>query len=227
MSSANIKPKDTATTSFKEALFDIPEIPRNSGQKTQHLNDLRNAVIKSAQVEGYAVGIEQGRSEGFAVGYAEGETQALILAQTAREAMLQQFAAELGAIGQQVRAAIPAWCHLAEEGLTDRVIQICRQVLSRELELDRNSVLEIVQTAMLDVTHSRSAKVRVNPLDAHLVMKHKDQLLIATRTLEAIDVVADPLVAGGCIIETEGGTVGASIEAQLEVLEGRLEREAA
>ena len=80
---------------------------------------------------------------------------------------------------------------------------------------------------MLEVTHSRTARLRVNPLDAHTVLQYRDELLAATRSLESIEVIADPAVSGGCVIETDGGTVGASIETQLEVVHGRATQEAA
>src|ERR1019366_2662249 len=97
----------------------------------------------------------------------------------------------------------------------------------RELELDRSTILEIVRSGMLEVTHSRTARLRVNPLDAHTLMKYRDELLASTRSLSSIEVIADPAVSGGCIIETDGGTVGASVETQLEVVLGHATEEAA
>jgi len=224
---SSVRPKDQRVSDFTDTLFDIPEIPRSGSAKGKHLNDLRDAVIKSAQAEGYAVGIEQGRSEGLSIGAAEGEAQALVLAAQEREKMLEAFAAELATIAAQAVEAIPAWCELAEEALTVRVTEICRRVLERELELDRSTILDIVREGMKEVTHSRTARLRVNPLDFHTVSKYRDDLLAATRSLESIDVISDSSVTGGCVIETDGGTIGASVEAQLEVVLGRAIEEAA
>ena len=222
-----VRPKEQRVSAFTDTLFDIPEIPRTGTQRGKHLNDLRDAVIKSAQAEGYAIGLEQGHAEGFAVGVAEGEAQALIIAEQARAKMLAAFGGELNAVIDQARAAVPAWCEMAEEALTDRAVEICRRIIARELELDRSTILEIVRDGMLEVTHSRTARLRVNPLDAHTVLQHKEQLLAATRSLDSIDVISDPAITGGCIIETDGGTIGASIETQLEVVHGRATQEAA
>lgn len=221
-----VRPQSQRVSAFIDTLFDVPEIPK-AGKRGQHLNDLRDAVIKSAQADGFAIGLEQGHAEGFGVGVAEGQAQALIIAEQERMRMLSAFAAELNQVAQQARASIPQWCEMAEAALTERAIEICRRILCRELELDRSTIIDIVREGMTEVTHSRSARLRVNPLDAHLVSQHKDELLAATRSLESIEIIADPGVTGGCVIETDGGTVGASVEAQLEVIHTRAIQEAA
>jgi flagellar assembly protein FliH len=227
LSNAAIQPQGKRVTSFMDALFDIPEIPRTGTHQTKHLNDLRDAVVKSAQLEGYAVGLEQGRTEGYAVGTAEGEAQALVEAELQRNAMLDELSQELAIIVAEASAAIPAWCEMAEQAMTDRVSEICRRVLLRELELDRNSIVEMVREAMQSVTHGRTARLRVNPADAHVLMKHCDELRASVRSLENIEIVSDSSVIGGCVIETDGGSVGGSIECKLEVLDRRLDEEAA
>ena len=108
MSDTAVRPKDQCVSAFTDTLFDVPEIRRNGGQQSKHLNDLRDAVVKSAQSEGYAVGLAQGHSEGFSVGVAEGHAQAMIIAEKERTKMLGAFKAaraQRGAI-DQARAAI-------------------------------------------------------------------------------------------------------------------------
>lgn len=227
MSDTALWPKSHQVSAFTDTLFDVPEIRRSGSQQSKHLNDLRDSVVKSAQIEGYAVGLEQGRSEGFGVGSAEGRAEALILAERERYVMLDTFKAELSVVVEQAKAAVPAWCEVAEQALTERVTEICRRIIARELELDRSTILDIVREGMAEVTHARTARLRVNPLDAHTVMKYRDDLLASTRSLESIEVLADPAVTGGCVIETDGGTVGASVETQLEVVHGRAVEEAA
>ena len=227
MSDTSLRPRSQQVSAFTDTLFDVPEIARSGSQQSKHLNDLRDAVIKSAQMEGYAVGLEQGHTEGFGIGAAEGQAQPLILAERERETMLHILKAELESVVDQARAAIPTWCEMAEQALTERVAEICSRIIARELELDRSTILEIVRSGMLEVTHSRTARLRVNPLDAHTLMKYRDELLASTRSLSSIEVIADPAVSGGCIIETDGGTVGASVETQLEVVLGHATEEAA
>jgi flagellar biosynthesis/type III secretory pathway protein FliH len=227
LSDTTVRPKDQRVSPFLDTLFDVPELPRSGSHQSKHLNDLRDSVIKSAQIEGYAIGLEQGHTEGFGIGNAEGFAQALIIAEQERDIMLQAFKAELESIAAEARAAIPAWCELAEQALTERVATICSRIIARELQLDRSTILEIVREGMLEVTHSRTARLRVNPLDAHTVMKYRDELLAATRSLDSLEVLADPAVSGGCVIETDGGTIGASVETQLEVVLGHATEEAA
>jgi flagellar biosynthesis/type III secretory pathway protein FliH len=60
-----------------------------------------------------------------------------------------------------------------------------------------------------------------------VVMQYRDELRASVRSLEEIEVIPDASVSGGCIIETDGGVVGGSIETKLEVVERRLTEEAA
>ncbi len=181
---AAIQPSDQKVSPFIDTLFDIPEIPRSKGHQAKHLNDLRDAVVKSAQLEGYAVGIEQGRAEGYAVGTAEGEAQASVLAERERAVMLQNFKEELTIILAKASASIPAWCEMAEQAMTDRVSDLSKRILLRELELDRSTIVEMVREAMLSVSHGRVARLRVNPADAHVVMQYQDEFCAAVRSLE-------------------------------------------
>src|SRR5579863_5291967 len=160
-SDTSVRPKDQRVSPFLDTLFDIPELPRNRSHQSKHLNDLRDSVIKSAQLDGYAIGMEQGHTEGFAVGNAEGQAQALILAERERDIMLRWFKAELESVIEQAKAAIPAWCEMAEQALTERVDKICSRIIARELQLDRSTILEIVREGMLEVTHSRTARLKI------------------------------------------------------------------
>jgi flagellar biosynthesis/type III secretory pathway protein FliH len=61
--------------------------------------------------------------------------------------------------------------------------------------------------------------IRVNPRDFQIIERHH-----ATRSSsplsEAVKLVEDPLIGrGGCVIETESGTIDARIEEQLREIE--------
>nr|MDQ3806425.1 FliH/SctL family protein [Acidobacteriota bacterium] len=64
--------------------------------------------------------------------------------------------------------------------------------------------------------------VRVNPADLPAVEAHRARLDPAGRA-RFLDLVADPRVGpGGCVIESESGTVDAQLQTQLRVLERAL-----
>lgn len=220
-----VKDKSKAVTAFSTALFDVPDVP--TSPKITHLNDMRAEARRQGHAEGYATGLEQGNAEGQELGYANGMQQAREMAAQERAVMFEKLALEIEAVLRSAKQAIPEWCRQAEEELTTRVTDICREILMRELELDRSSVLTVVSKAMSVVTHSREARIRVNPADYQLLMEHREELTAAARSIDGVTIVPDSNVSGGCTIDTDGGSVEASHEARLRVIETRLKEDAA
>ena len=64
--------------------------------------------------------------------------------------------------------------------------------------------------------------MRVNPADLPAVQAHRDRFDSVARA-RYIDLVPDPRISiGGCIIESEAGTIDATLATQLRVLERAL-----
>ncbi len=76
------------------------------------------------------------------------------------------------------------------------------------------------------MTHSRHARIRLNPFDGAILQNHRTELLAASGSLRDIELVDDPTIVGGCVIETEGGLVDATTETRLELLSTTLEEAA-
>jgi flagellar biosynthesis/type III secretory pathway protein FliH len=92
--------------------------------------------------------------------------------------------------------------------------------LGKALELDPELVLSIAAGAIESVRHQRELVLRVNPEDAALMRNSRKKLMDMLGRTKDIAVREDPEVArGGCIVETENGTVDAQLKTQLQMLE--------
>ncbi|HEX8474470.1 MAG TPA: FliH/SctL family protein [Pyrinomonadaceae bacterium] len=101
-------------------------------------------------------------------------------------------------------------------------VKLAEKIVGRELEQNEATLADIVATAMRHVRQHETLVVRVNPSDLPNVLAHRERL-DPTGRARFLDVVADPRVAqGGCIIESESGTINAQLETQLRVLERAL-----
>lgn len=105
-------------------------------------------------------------------------------------------------------------------------IKIAEKIVGRELQTDRKAIADMVATALRNVRQQERLIVRVNPNDFPIVEEFKASLNQAGRAT-FLDFEPDPKIAtGGCIIESEVGTVDARLETQLKILERSLLRQA-
>ena len=107
----------------------------------------------------------------------------------------------------------------AESDILDLACKVAAKIIGRDLERDPDLLIEICATA---TEHARAAKamiLRVNPKDGALLREKKPKLMEQIgRTLElAIRDDADVEI-GGCIIQTEFGTIDAQLKTQFEML---------
>lgn len=109
-----------------------------------------------------------------------------------------------------------------EQDLLRLSIRLTEKILGREIKSDKKAVADIVAAALQNARQQEKLTVRVNPSDLPVVEKEVEHL---TRTgrVRFMDFVADPRVSeGGCLIESEVGTIDAQLETQLRVLERAL-----
>lgn len=109
-----------------------------------------------------------------------------------------------------------------EQDLLRLSIRLTEKILGRELKSDKTTVADIVAAALQNARQQEKLTVRVNPADLPVVEKEVENLA-RTGRVRFMDFIADPRVSeGGCLIESEVGTIDARLETQLRVLERAL-----
>jgi type III secretion protein L len=109
-----------------------------------------------------------------------------------------------------------------EQDVLRLAVKIAEKIIGREVERDETALADMVSTALRNARQHETLVVRVNPHDLATIQKHRDRLDPGARA-RFLDIVADPRVAsGGCVIESESGTVDAQLETQLHVMERAL-----
>lgn len=110
----------------------------------------------------------------------------------------------------------------AERDLLRLAVKLAEKIIGREIAQDNATLAEIVAAALRNARQHEMLTVRVNPSDLHAVQAHRARL-DPTGRARFLDLVADPRVAhGGCVIESESGTIDAQLAVQLGVLERAL-----
>jgi type III secretion protein L len=109
-----------------------------------------------------------------------------------------------------------------EKDLLRLAVRLAEKIIGRELKTDKKTVTDIVAAALQNARQQEKLTVRVNPADLSLIEEERERFLPSGRA-QFIDFVADPRVAsGGCLIESEVGTIDARLETQLRVLKRAL-----
>ena len=96
------------------------------------------------------------------------------------------------------------------QGVLELACELARQVLRQELSVNPNVLLPVVREALsLLLTDSKSAVVRMNPLDLEVL----EEPLRAEFSSLSLTLLADARVdRGGCLVESAGTVVDATVE---------------
>ena len=104
-----------------------------------------------------------------------------------------------------------------EGKMVDLVMQAVRKIIQDFDDDDR--VLIAVKSALSVVRHQKQMTLRVNSQQLDAVKSRVNEILAAYPGVGYLDIIADNRLApDACIVESEIGTIEASIEGQLEAL---------
>ncbi|MGI5864252.1 MAG: type III secretion system stator protein SctL [Myxococcales bacterium] len=152
---------------------------------------------------------------------AEDEREAALA--DAREAGRQEGLAQMTEILLRARQEASALIERSEEDLVRLALVCAEKIIGRALDLDPNLILEIAAQAIESVRQQRELVLRVHPEDALRLRNSRKKLMDLLGRTKDIAVREDPEIErGGCIIETENGTVDAQLSTQMRMLEAAL-----
>jgi flagellar assembly protein FliH len=170
---------------------------------------LQEARLKVAEIE----------KKAYEKGFAEGQKAGIEVGERMGEALLKQYSANLVALNKLRKDLFAT----SEREVVRLSLEIARKIIKREVAIDEELILTLVKVALARVADQAMVTVRLNPKDYHSIERHHAAGIsgsdVGTLT-ESIRLVEDPLIArGGCIIETESGTIDARVEEQLREIE--------
>lgn len=163
----------------------------------------KSEVEKQARDEGFSIGREDGFKEGSA------EVERLI-------SRLHLIIEKTMDKRQDILAS-------TEQQVVDLVLLMTRKIVKVISENQRNVVISNVVHALRKVKGRGDVVIRVNLADAALTTEHIKNFLSSVETVKNITVVEDLSTdPGGCIVETDFGSIDARIASQLHELEQKI-----
>lgn len=167
---------------------------------------VKEAEMRVAEIEheAYQKGYDAGREVGFKKGQSE----------------VRRLIDRLGTIVGQaidVRENIIAD---SEKQMVDMILTISRKVIKDEVVERKEVVLNNIREALKRIKDRDRVDIRVNFADLELTTAHKDELIKMMESLRKVNIYEDSRIdRGGCIIETDVGSIDARISTQLKELE--------
>jgi flagellar biosynthesis/type III secretory pathway protein FliH len=153
--------------------------------------------------------------EGYARGLADGERKALAASHT----RVGEALAVLGEVAAQMREVASLAPAIIEENIAALAVIVARQIVAREVSLDRELVADLVRRALTEFPIEQSVRIRVNPLDLALLTLNNEgvQDMAPITANRDASWLADARVArGGCLVEGRDRIVDGRVDTALE-----------
>ena len=157
---------------------------------------------------------QEGHALGFAEGFAQGQARATLeaehrindYARSQSEAAAERFAELLQAAQEQLALSQ----QVMARGVLELACELARQVLRHELSVNPNALQPVIREALgLITSDSKSAVVRLNPLDAEVLQDAVQSEFAALDLTLVADTTVKP---GGCLITSAGTVVDGSLD---------------
>ena len=177
------------------------------------------AVLLAAQVKVQQATTERAqdealRQQGFAQGFEQGRAHAVVEAQRQMADFVtqqgQSTGQQMARLFEQAQAQLAAAEQTLAQGVLEIACELARQVLRRELATDTAALQPVLREALgLLMADGKSTVVRLNPSDRDTLANGAPNELANL----ALTLVADPSITpGGCVIESAGTVVDATVQ---------------
>lgn len=219
------KQSQPAPRDFAEAQVDSVATAKGKREVEQILAIARDEaaqLIDDARVQAEAIreaAWQEGHSTGYQLGLQRGKEESV-----ADYAALQDgLRTEIQSLVDQIGSAWVDLWNKQEQAMLGLVLDISRQVVKTEITQNREVILELVKNCLRRVTDKENVRIRLSFADSENVKALKNDLMMTIDGLRGLEIVEDRRInEGGCIIETNAGSIDARIPTQYGEIEKAL-----
>lgn len=178
-------------------------LDKSKGEAERILNKA-NEQASEIQKEAETKGFEQGKKEGFEAG-------------TKGAGLLIDSFTKLVEEISRVRKDFYKNC---EEEMIHLAVNVAKTVIGTEINSDPKLVQSVIKKAVLQLQNREEMTIAVNPDDLAEAEKFRSKLSLLIKDIDKVTFKSDHLIArGGCVVETNIGSIDARIETQLESIQ--------
>ncbi len=158
----------------------------------------------------------QAYSTGLVQGQLDGKQEIWVTLSTQKAAEIQSMQQALQEIVDAFLSQRQAVWEQTETEMLEFVMEVSKKVLQTELEIRPEMTTDIIRHALRRVVDKENVRIRVNPSELSSVRAHREDLILLLDGIKNLEIVDDRRIGnGGCVIETNAGTIDARIETQM------------
>jgi len=164
---------------------------------------------------------EKGKAEGFAAGEKSGYDKA----KAGFDAEIGKLKDQTAKFLKQLEDSKKIMINGLEHVLLRFCVELTKKILSCELETNKEIITATIKRALSMIADRENVVIRVSPGDMEAASGNKDFLSSVTERLENVRIEEDTRISkGGCIIESNSGTVDARLGVQLDEVADMVEK---
>ncbi|MEB3285586.1 MAG: FliH/SctL family protein [Candidatus Sericytochromatia bacterium] len=189
----------------------VLEAMTQSAETMSQAEQARAAAMQELEADRTAI-LDGLRQQAYQEGYQEGKS--------AGEAEAAQYISDAIHKFNEMVMAFPAAVKQNEEKLVTLALEIARKVIHEEISLQPEIVQSTVEAALKRVSDLEQVVVKVNPLDLDLILPKQESFKALVPDVQNFSIEGSHTIQrGGCVIETNSGSINATIQAQLGIVD--------
>lgn len=215
--------------SFDKERVEIARMQMTAEEESRKAQAQSQAIVREAQakaeelIAGAHAQAEQFHQEGFQKGYAEGTAKAEAEIEAKYRTIADQELAQIRSIVVSFTQSYKDLIKNAEQSLVKLATDIAAKVIQEEAQKNGELVLRMVKVGLERVVEKANIIVKVHPEQLEVVKHHKAQLISMVESVDNFELMPDTRVArGGCVVETNSGSVEVRLEKQINELKKAL-----
>ncbi len=192
--------------------------PARPSRVAEEARDQARQIMEQAQVQSQQIKDEA---------YRRGLEQAVLDAEKKAEEKYQVlFREEVKKITQLRKAIETSYSDIvrkAENSLVKLALDVAKKIVRQECSSQEKVVLTMVKEGLSRIGDKVEVRVRINPTQLPAVKKYRDTLQAEFEGIKEFEIIADSgITPGGCVIETESGSLDLRIEKQFAEIKENL-----
>jgi flagellar assembly protein FliH len=208
--------KDQAQMALQQANREIEQLRAQTGQESEQIRAQGLAEADENKKQAYAAGFSSGEESGYKKGYEDGYGKG-------KQTGIQETAAALSMTNEVVEQLKNYHVQILNDSQKDiakMALAVAEKVLHAEIRMNPDVVLSVVKNALNKVNYKKEFTIHVNPLDLEVLKGAGDQIRAMLDNCESLKFKASPqMEPGGCVVQTESGSVDARIDRQFEEIQ--------
>lgn len=201
---------------MQSAREDVAAMRQQLAMEQAKMREDGKVALEESKKEGFSAGYSSGEEAGYKKGYDDGYGKGKNAAMDETRGTINM----MGEVLEQLKAYHSQILEDSQADIARMAISVAKKILQKEIMTDPMTVAGVVKGALSKVAFKKHFIIHVNPLDLEVIQSSGPKVKEMLINAETIQFKASPQVeAGGCIVQTEAGTVDAQISRQVSEVE--------